>query len=129
MPEDGYAWTRVPDETVLPGPEIQQIHSVICWGRILIAVGDGAGGSARPRGEAIPSASGDLPAPSLERPLPHPTPTARLNSSIRRSISGTWPWMASHQPGAHRASNSAEVLPCCSTQVKYFRLWTRLRSQ
>ena len=26
--------------------------------------------------------------------------SARLNSSIRRSIAGTWPWMASHQPGA-----------------------------
>lgn len=40
--EDGYTWTRVRDEAVFGGPEIQQIYSVISWGRILIAVGDGA---------------------------------------------------------------------------------------
>jgi hypothetical protein len=49
--EDGPTWTRVPDEAVFAGPEIQQIYSVISWGRIPIAGGDGAVGSARPGGQ------------------------------------------------------------------------------
>jgi len=66
--EDGYTWTRVRDEAVFGGPEIQQIYSVISWGRTLIAVGDGAVWLSPPRVKRSPSASGDPRPGEWDRP-------------------------------------------------------------
>jgi hypothetical protein len=44
-------------------------------------------------GRVTPPGADAAPKRQLAPTLPYPT--ARLNSSMRRSISGTWPWMAS----------------------------------
>ena len=59
------------------------------------------------------------------------TPVAALKSSIRRSHSATW--LGSNTPfqksSSHRARSSSLSLPCCSTQVKYLKLCSALRSK
>jgi len=56
-------------------------------------------------------------------------PVWSLNSLMSLSQAGICANILSQNSGAQRASSSSTVLPCCSTQVKYFRLCSAFRSQ
>src|SRR5207247_10289950 len=62
-----------------------------------------------------------------QRVLPG-TSTRGGRSPIRRSTSAARSGCATHEAGSSWARSSATVLPCCSTQVKYFWLCQRRRT-
>ena len=59
------------------------------------------------------------------------TPAASLNCAISLSHSSTCFWAKSSVQKSSSQSwrSSSEVLPCCSTQVKYLKLCSALRSK